>query len=372
MNSDKKGLISAISILVGTSVGAGIFAMPYVASKAGFFVSLFYILFLGTVIMFVHLYLGEVSLRTKGNHQLPGYAEKYLGRKGKILMQFSTVFGIFSALIAYMFGVGNSLSFLFFGNLSYYLYFGVAFGLVMSFFLYKGIGFLKKFEKVGVIAALIVVVVIFFTFLNKVNYSNIMAMDQNYFLLPFGIILFSFLAFSAIPHVEIVLHKKEKLMKKSIIISGIICMFVYTLFTFVIVGFKGKETPEIATLAFGGMFIFLGILTMFNAYLSLGNAMQLNFSLDNNFSKKKAWFFACIIPIFIFISTQFFSFLSFTTILSLGGVVAGGLTGALASFMVREAKKKGNRKPEYSMPVNWFYIAIIILVFIIGILSEII
>jgi len=68
--------------------------------------------------------------------------------------------------------------------------------------------------------------------------------------------------------------------------------------------------------------------------------------------------------------TQFFDYFSFTRILSIGGVVSGGLIGVLVLFMVKKAKKKGNRKPEYSIPVNWWIIGLLSLIFILGILSE--
>ena len=119
MNGDTRRFLSAIAVLVGTCIGAGVLGIPYVASKSGFFVSLFYIFFIGAIILLVNLYLGEVALRTKGNHQIAGYANKYLGKRGKIVAQIATLFGIYSAIVAYLLGVGASLSFLFFGNFNY-------------------------------------------------------------------------------------------------------------------------------------------------------------------------------------------------------------------------------------------------------------
>ena len=34
--------------------------------------------------MVLNLYVGEITLRTKGNHQLPGYAKRYLGKTGRV------------------------------------------------------------------------------------------------------------------------------------------------------------------------------------------------------------------------------------------------------------------------------------------------
>ena len=87
MNLDlTKKMLTAISILVGTVVGAGVLGMPYVAARAGFFVVLGYLLIFGGLIMWINLCFGEVLLRTKEEHQLMGIASKYLGQKGKDFM----------------------------------------------------------------------------------------------------------------------------------------------------------------------------------------------------------------------------------------------------------------------------------------------
>ena len=62
---DRKSFFIAVSVLVGTCIGAGVLGIPYVAAKAGFLVALAYILLIGAMILIVNLCLGEVTLRTK-------------------------------------------------------------------------------------------------------------------------------------------------------------------------------------------------------------------------------------------------------------------------------------------------------------------
>ena len=372
MRGDNKKFLNGTSILVGSCIGAGVLGIPYVAAKSGFLIALAYIILIGTLILIVNLYLGETALRTKKNYQLPGLAEKYLGRKWKWLMSFALIFGIYSAIVAYILGIGESLSFLFFGNNYYTTLFGIFVGFGMSGLLWKGIKGLKKYEKVGVAIILLLLIVIVVTFFNKINFSNLSSVNFENALLPFGVILFALLSFSAIPEVNIVLTKNKNLMKKIIFSGVLISVVFYILFTFVVVGFKGFATPEIATLALGIIFILLGIFTMFTSYLALGNALEDDFKYDDKFKKRTAWFLSSIVPIFIFLLTRFFDFFSFTKILSIGGVVSGGLTGVLILLMVRRAKIKGERKPEYSIPVNWFMIVFLSLIFIFGVVREII
>jgi len=372
MDEDKKRFYTAVSILIGTCIGAGVLGIPYVAAQAGFFVAMGYIVLIGLMILVVNLYLGEISLRTKGNHQLPGYARRYLGKKGYYLMEFATFFGIYAAIVAYILGVAKSISFLAFGDVSYYLFIGIGFGLFMSFLIWRGMKSLKRFEKLGVFIILILLLLMLIIFFKGINVANFYTYNSVNVFLPFGVILFALMSFYAVPEVEIVLHKNEKLLKKSIITSVIVCALFYILFASIVVGFKGLETPQIATLTLGTIFVILGILTMFTSYLSLGNALKQNLMFDERMKKNKAWLIAAIIPIVIFVLIQFFDYFSFTKILSIGGAVSGGVIGVLVLFMIKKAKKEGNRKPEYSMPVNWFVILLISLIFVAGVVWELI
>ena len=123
----------ALAVLVGTTIGAGFLGIPYVVSKSGFLPGLAYLILVAVFMMFVKFYLGEITLRTKGNHQLTGYAEMYLGKSGKWLKFFAMIFGIYSALVAYLIAEGESLSYVIFGNLGSSIYFSIGFWIVMSF-----------------------------------------------------------------------------------------------------------------------------------------------------------------------------------------------------------------------------------------------
>ena len=121
---DKK-FWAATFTLSGAVIGAGILGLPYVFSKSGFLIGLMWIMFLGVILILIKLALGEVALRTKGKHQLAGYAEKYLGKWAKRFMVFAVVFGIYSALLAYLIGEGESFSHLLFGHTNFALYFAI-------------------------------------------------------------------------------------------------------------------------------------------------------------------------------------------------------------------------------------------------------
>jgi amino acid permease len=366
----KEGLLAGVAILVGTCVGAGFLGIPYVVSKSGFLPGIFLIFLVALFILLTKLYLGEVILRTKGTHQLSGYAEKYLGKKGEWLMFFAMVFGLYSALVAYMIGEGETLSYIFSGGFDYSLHFSLGFFILMSFLTYIGFSALKKYEKIAMFIVFFFLALICLFFTGSVNYENLLTSDCPSFFLPFGVIVFSFLAFSAMPEVERVLKGKEKLMKKTIILGVIIPFIVYIIFTFIMVGNFGTNLQEIAVLNLGRFFSLLAVLTMFTAFFVLSIALRDMFRFDFNYGRTFSWALSLFVPLLLFLIISFFSLATFTEVLSYAGVISGGLTGILILFMNIKAKKKGNRKPEYSIKINWFIVLLLSILFILAVLAE--
>ncbi len=363
----------SVSILVGTTIGAGVLGIPYVAAQVGFFVALAYIIALGLIILSVNLYLGEVALRTKKSHQIAGYAKKYFGKPGRILTEFAVIFGVYSAIVAYMLGIGESISFLIFGNLDYSIHMGVVTGVIMSGLLWTGLEGLKKFERFGVSIVLLLFAIIFLVFAKEIQIENLLTLNTMHIFLPFGVVLFALTSFHAIPEINLILKKKKSLMKKVLVTGTIVSVTLYSLFALVVTGSQGIQTPEVATLALGALFIFLGILTMFTSYLALGNALDENFIIDDRISRKGSWFLSSVVPILIFLLVKLSAseYFSFTKILGIGGVVSGGLIAIVSLLMAKKAKISGDRKPEYSVPINWLIIVVLALIFIAGVVVEI-
>jgi len=366
----KTKFFSALAVLVGTAIGAGFLGIPYVISRAGFLPGLACLIFVAVLILFVKLYLGEVSLRTRGNHQLTGYAERYLGRWGKLAMFFAMVFGIYSALVAYMIAEGQSLSYMILGNISFSVYFSLLFWVLMAFLSYIGLVALKKYEKIAMFLVLGIVFIILIFFVRGINVDNLSYVDGWNIFLPFGVILFSFLAFSAMPEVERILLHEERLMKRVIFFGVMIPLAVYFIFTLVIVGNFGHGTGEIATLSLPREFSILAVLTMFTAFFSLSIAIRDMFRFDYNLGRFRGWLLAILVPLALFLVTYFLKIASFVQILSISGIVSGGLTGILVLLMNKKAKMLGDRKPEYSLPIGWFIIILLSLVFILAVIAE--
>ncbi|MGK0208930.1 MAG: tyrosine-specific transport protein [Patescibacteria group bacterium] len=359
---------SAVFTLVGSIIGAGILGLPYVFGQAGFLVGTFWLVFLGTVVLVTMLYLGEVILRTKGDHQLPGLAEKYLGRSGKYAMLFAMFFGIYAALLAYLIGEGESLSMLFLGHTGYGLLFGIGFWLILTFFLMGGISHLRRVETIGVAGIILIVIVLFFVFLGDIQVENLQVVNMEYFFLPIAVTLFALLGFTVLPEIQRELKGSEKYFFWVIILGLSLSAFLYFIFTLTFVGMLGNSVGEIATLSFGPMLILLGVFTMFTSYFAFSYALRSICVYDFGMNERNTFLCVSIFPLFLYVLVSLFNIASFITVIGLSGVIAGGTFGVLSVLMNYKSKRMKGRKPEYSIPIHWSIVVLLCVIYVAGII----
>jgi len=371
-----KSILRAIAVLSGTVIGAGIFGIPYVIAKAGFLVGLLVLLSLGFAMVMLNLFLGEVILRTPGNHQLPGYARIYLGKWGKRLLVFSMFFVIYGAMIAYIIGGGISLSAIFGSNP---LFFSLLFFVAASILVYGGIKSVAKSEVffVGGILALMLIIISLALFSGKFDTNNLYnGFNLMNLILPYGVVLFSLLGAPAIPEMKECLIRDRKALKKAIIIGSLIPVFVYIIFTFIVLGVSGANTTEISTIGLGNILgrnaLIIGsvfaIFTMFTSFLTLALAMKEVYVFDYGVNKRLAFVLTIFIPLIIFLSGAN----SFIKVIGITGALAGSIDGILIVLMFWMAKKKGGRIPEYNLGKKKVIGTILILLFIFGLIYTLI
>lgn len=374
-NHKPGNVFAATSLLVGTAIGAGIFALPYVISKSGFVVGVLYIVSLGLVSLVVNLAYGEVVLSTKGTHQFPAYVEKYLGKRWKNLALIILFVGFYGALAAYLLEVSNLLFTLFNpllgGNRMYYL--ALLFvGLASA--LYFGLRAIAKLEKIMVVALLLLTLVLILGGISHVRVENLLTFDAHYLLLPYGVILFAFSSASAVPDMKNILAKEPHLLKKAIVMGSVIPLVVYLLFTLVAVGITGQHTtPSVViglgqqlgavVLLFGALF---GILSMSNSFLSLGLVLKEVFQYDLRLPHLASWIMVLIPPAFMVL----LGWLSFIEILGISGALIGGINGIIFILLHQHIIKKRERTPEYTLPQSKFWHLALYIVFVGGIIYE--
>ena len=377
---DKKFFL-AISVLLGTMIGAGIFGIPYVISRSGMIPGFFYFLILGGTVFLIHLFFGEIVLRTKERHRLPGYAKKYLGNWGERIAAFSTIFGMIMVLLIYIILGGDFLEILFFsffpsiGGLSP-SHFSLIFWLILSFFIFKGIKFIAPAEFFTNLAFIFIIFLIFCLALPKVNFQNFTLFDFKNIFLPYGVILFALTGWSAIPEMGEVLKdsQERKKFKKAIYFSIIIALLLYALFTLTIVGVSGKNTsPEV----FWGLsryldpkIVFLGVLagliTIADSFLIIGLYLRNTLIYDYKLQKIPSSLISCGFPLILFL----LGFRQFINIIGFAGTFIGAIEGIIIILIWKKAKLLGNREPEYSLEIPSILLYTLIAIFILGTVSH--
>lgn len=370
----------AVATMIGCIVGAGIFGLPYVIAQAGFLTGALNIIIIGFVVLLLYLYLGEVILRTNGKHQLTGYAEKYLGRWGKRAMAFSMVFGVYGALTAYLIGVSDALQMVFGGQRLVYM---ALFFIISSGFVYYGLEAVEKSELfVMFLIFLVVIMIIIFTF-PHINIENLKEFSLGKIFIPYGVVLFAYLGMISIPEVSEILGENRRKMKKVMFVGLLIPIILYLVFSLVVVGSVGlnnfnslQPNERLATMALGkvvspALFIIANIFAvfaMFTSFMAVGLALKEMFMYDYGIGKKASWALTCFVPLGIALS----SLTNFIEALNIVGIIVGGIDAVLIVFMFHRAKKLGERTPEYTIRGNVVLSALIIILFMGGMVSLLI
>jgi len=374
----EKKFFLALAILIGTIVGAGIFGIPYTISKSGIGPGLFYFFILGFTVTLLHLFFGEIVLRTRERYRLTGYAQKYLGKWEKILITISTFFGITGVLLAYIILGGEFLKIIFsplFALSSFR--FSLIFWLILIYFVFRGIKLIAPAEIFTNLTFFLIILIIFFLLLPKLNLENFYLVNLNYIFLPYGVIMFSLIGFTALPEMaDILINSEErKSFKKIIILASTIVIILYLLFAFGVVGVSGKDTSPEALLGlktFLGQKIItlgalIGVITLADSFLIICLYFRNTLIYDYNFPKILASSFAIGFPLFLFL----IGFREFITVIGFVGTILGMIEGIVILLIFQKVKKLGDREPEYSLKVPQFLIYILGTIFIFGAISQI-
>ena len=374
-----RSFVLAVSSMVGPIVGAGIFGIPFVVAKSGAIPGVFYFIVLTFVVVFLHLFFGEICLRTEGKHRLVGYAQIYLGIWGKLFASLVLVFVLVGTILAYLILAGNFLkislsSFLPLSNVMYTLLF-VAVG---ALFVAKGRQLIAKAEfllNIGIFAA---IGVIAFFAAPAVKLENFALFDASSLFLPFGVIFFALIGWEAIPEVaSFIKDTNSKVsLKKVIVVATVVASLLCFLFAAVVIGVSGLLTTEDA---FSGLVPFLGdrivavgamlgIFAIASSFLVIANYMKNALRHDFGVPTPLAIIITIGIPLFLFLV----GFQNFISVIGIVGIVTATAEGLLMIAILKKAKEKGERVPEFSISFSRPLIYFIIFVLVAGALADLI
>ncbi len=352
-----KNYYHAIATMVGTSVGVGMFTLPFVISRAGIFLFLGFYIVLSAIQYYIHLLYAEIILSTKEQHRVPGYMGKYFGNTLKKFSLTTILFSINMGILVYLIVGGTFLEGLFASTVGgdKLVYSSIIFILGL-FITIKGVCSVAWVEFIMTGFLFLVVVLLIARGFFHFEIANFFSVNWSNVFIPYGPIFFAISGTSAIPVMCEILSGEKKRIKSSIFWGTMIACLIIMVFAIIVAGITGDFTTEDAltglnnTLGDGVVtvvFLF-GILAIFTSFLmSLQNLIEV-YTWDIKIKKSIAWVLANSIPFIIFLAgiTNFMRVISFT------GAVIGGITGIFYIMLINKIKIKKEQESPIINTIN--------------------
>ena len=326
-------------ILAATTLGAGIFALPYIFFRSGWIAGIFYALIFGVIVIFIHTLYARVLFEERGAKRLLGLVEAHFGEHIFWPAFFSIVGGLLLVLIIYL-----TLVHTFVGLIvpSVNPWIGLLiFWATASLPLFLRLRWLVRLEFLG---TALMAAVILFIFLAPPDFSSALsvpALDLKNIFLPFGPILFSLAGWTAIEPMYDYAKKRNggaATTRAALAWGTAFVMLLYALFILAIFRSAAAITPDTvsgltnwgsARLAFLGA---LGLFAIWTSYVPVALEIQSALSRDMRLQKFFASLAVVILPLL-------FYFLGLRNFLSLVSIAGGVFLALQYVFIILISKK---------------------------------
>lgn len=329
MISKFKSFWGSVELMMATTIGAGMFSLPYVFKEAGWLLGIFYVAVLTAVIVFVHR-LYWLSIEKCGEkRRLLGLVETYLGKTFFYLAVLAILAGLIFVLVAHLAIATQFLRLIFpeTGNSA-----TAVFWLVASMPLLFNLRRIIETEVPGTVFIIGIVLFIFLTG-NGNGIQNVAPANFSNVFLPFGAVLFALSGWTAVePMFEwqkkngLPVHYTQTGGRKSIsalAYGTVFSAFVYMLFVLAIFRSAGTMSPDtisgLSSWPFWKLQIigWLGVLALWVSYTPTSLEIKNELDKDMRLPRWLSLAVPFLFPPLIFLS-QHLSFLN--TISLVGGV----------------------------------------------------
>jgi amino acid permease len=344
-------VFEATSMIVGHSIGTGIIAVPFLATKNSLKDVVIMVILAYFINVILHLIIAELSYNNGGVQLVKSFeGELFKGRAKKVFSWIMfTVYGL--AIVVGVSGninggaqiIVNWLHVPFsVAQLIYYILAGIVVFMGM-----KAVGIAQKYTVILLIG--IVIVISFGTFTKPINEFQQSKIYINNLLALYSMVVFATSANQAVIQSVKGLKGNVKKIRTSIFLGfAISSMFVLIVTTTVLLGVEGQLDQELAYLQLGksigrwaaiiaGLFSLFALLTTFwSNTLSLRDVVHEQIGINN----KVCWLLATI-PSLIFAIFGVNSFIILTRIMS--GVVV--LVAVMLIFTYNKSRRKAGTSP---------------------------
>lgn len=238
-------LLGGILLVVGTSLGGGMLALPITAAPAGFFNSVLLLFGSWFLMTFSALLILEVNLWLPANSNLVSMAKTTLGPLGLITAWLTYLLLFYSLLAAYVSGgtdvLHNLLSMIGISVDDYWA--SIFFVCLFSLVVYKGIrsvDYVNRGLMITKFGAYIILILLIFP---HMTYTNLALGEIRYLPQAVMVMITSYGFATLVPSLRTYFHGDVKKLKTAILIGSLIPLVSYTIWVAVILGTLPHEGP---------------------------------------------------------------------------------------------------------------------------------
>ncbi len=227
-------------IIAGTTIGAGMLALPLASAGLGFTAATLIMLGIWCLMAYTAMLMLEVHQHANRDATLHTLAQQFLGAKGRMLATFSVFFLFYALCAAYIAGGGSQL------NIKINQFFGleqthlgaVLFTIAAAIVVAIGTHSVDVVNRVLFGLKIIALVVMLFLLLPNIKMSNLIAMPMGQGLLfaSLPVIFTSFGFHGSIPSIVNYVGKDIKALRKILLVGSAIPLVVYILWQLAIQG----------------------------------------------------------------------------------------------------------------------------------------
>ncbi len=322
-----KNFLWEAGLLLATTIGAGVFAIPYTFSKSGWLLGILYISLASSLIFSVHLIYWQVLRRADHKGKLLGLIRKHFGKAGYYSAFLIIIGGLTLTLVVYLILARGFIALIFpeAGMKEFILFWLISsLPIILS---------LKRLIPLELLGAVLMAGIILFIFVTAPTYGileRVPAFNFKNILLPFSPIIFALAGWTAIPTIYEYAKKTKSLgarpPARALLAGTFFAATLYVIFTFAILGSTKTITPD-AISGLGGwpswklaLLGALGLFAIWTSYVPIG--LEIKSSLEESLKWSKNWSFSLVL--FLPIALLLLGLNNFLAVMSLvGGVFLG-------------------------------------------------
>jgi amino acid permease len=352
------------TLVAATAVGAGLFSLPYVFLRAGYFTGILYLAGIAMFLSFTHSIYYRVLEENRGAKRLLGLTAKYFGNGGRILGVAIIIGGLILTLVVYLILAGEFSELIRPGTKVWGTF---LFWLAGSLPIILGLRRLLFSEFLGAMMMVLIIGLVFFGAWGK-GLPKLVWVNWQEVFLPFGPVLFSLAAWTAVePAFDYSKRTRQApdSSRRAMTLGIYLAAFLYLLFVLGILGTVSTVTPD--TISGLGewpawkfvLLVILGLFAIWTSYIPIGLEIKNSLLYDLGWPRFAAAATVFLLPPALLL----FGLGDFFKVLGLAGGVFLGLEYLLILMVGKRALALSVRE---RLGVN-----LLIVVFVLGAVYEI-